>query len=46
MYLNNSETNRVKIRKLSHSDIRDWEYFFINNADLDYLRLSIPNQFH
>lgn len=46
MYLHNTETNRLKIRKLELSDIDEWEQFFVNNPNIEYLGLddSLDNQ--
>lgn len=40
MYLDNSETDRLKIRALRISDIEVWERFFENNPNLKYLGLN------
>lgn len=40
MYLHNTETKRLKIRRLELSDIKAWEQFFINNPNLAYLGLD------
>jgi len=41
MYLGRTETERLIIRELALSDIKDWEAFFVNNSSLDYLGFDV-----
>ena len=41
MYLHDIETERLRFRKLQKSDVNNWEKFFENNANLEFLGLDL-----